>query len=111
MDTDFNDWTDFWFYEMGINVLSADTVNKIPTEEWYEYQNKPMPPELFEKRKKEGLYKNGIALIPGQVWRGPNKGKYLVFIDLDNQKAIEEVCGCFGARDLEELSRYIIVEQ
>ena len=32
-------------------------------------------------------------------------------MDLDNQKAIDEVCSCFGAKDLEELSRYIIVEQ
>ncbi len=70
-----------------------------------------MLPELFEKRKKDAVYKNGIALIPGKVWRGPNKGKYLVFMDLDNQKAIDEVCSCFGAKGLEELSRYIIVEQ
>ncbi len=111
MDTNFNDWADFWYYEKGINVLSADTVKKVPTEEWAEYQNKPMYPETFEKRKRDGLYKNGIALIPGRVWRGPNKGKNLVFIDLDNQKAIDEVCNCFGAKNLEELSHYIIVEQ
>ena len=42
----------------------------------------------------------------------PHKDKkYLVFVDLDNQIAIEEVCKCFGAKDLKELSQYIIVEQ
>ena len=89
----------------------ADTINKIPTEEWSEYQDKPITTELFEQNKKNGIYKNGIAVIPGKVWRGPNKGKYIVFIDLDNQKAIDEVCSCFGAKNLEELSRCIIVEQ
>ena len=49
--------------------------------------------------------------MPGKVWRGVNKDKYLVFIDLDNQLAIDEICNCFGAKDLEELSNYVIVEQ
>ena len=102
---------DFWFYQVGVNVIPADTVNKTPVDEWSEYQNKPIPPELFGQKKKNGVYEKGIAIIPGMVWRGPNKGKYLVFIDLDNQKAIDEVCICFGAKNLEELSQYIIVEQ
>ena len=34
-----------------------------------------------------------------------------MFIDLDNQKAIDEVCNCFGAKNLDELSRCIVVEQ
>ena len=85
----------FGFIPIGINVISANTVNKTPTEEWSEYQDKPIPSELFEQNKKNGVYKNGIAIIPGKVWRGANKGKYLVFIDLDNQKAIDEVCYLF----------------
>ncbi|MEJ7642661.1 MAG: hypothetical protein WKF36_10805 [Candidatus Nitrosocosmicus sp.] len=102
---------EYWFYTIGINVISANTINKTPTEEWSEYQDKPIPPESFEQNKRNGVYKNGIAIIPGRVWRGPNKDKYLVFIDLDNQKAIDEVCSCFGAKDVEKLSQYIIVEQ
>ena len=107
----FNAYADFWFYTIGANIIPSDTINKTTNFQWSEYQNKPMPPELFEKRKRDGLYENGIALIPGKVWRGPNKDKYLVFIDLDNQKAIDEVCSCFGVRDLEDLSQYIIVER
>ena len=102
---------DYWFYKIGVNVIAADTVNKKPIEEWLEFQNKPISPDLFEQNKKNGLYNKGIAVIPGKVWRGPHKDKYLVFIDLDNQKAIDEVCSCFGAKDLKELSQYVIIEQ
>jgi hypothetical protein len=96
---------DYWFYTIGINVISANTINKTPTEKWSEYQDKPIQSESFEQNKKNGTYENGIAIMPGRVWRGPNKGKYLVFMDLDNQKAIDEVCSCFGAKDLEAVSR------
>ena len=43
---------DFWFYQIGVNVIPADTINKIPIEEWSEYQDKPIPAHLFEQRKK-----------------------------------------------------------
>ena len=43
---------DYWFYTIGINVISANTVNKIPTEEWSKYQDKPIPVDLFEQIKK-----------------------------------------------------------
>ena len=57
--------------------------------------------------KKNGDYNNGIAIIPGKIWRGPFKGKYLVAIDLDNKKAIEEFCG----DGLEDLKQNTLVEQ
>jgi hypothetical protein len=101
---------DFWFYQIGVNVIPAHTVNKTPVDEWSLYQDKPIPSDLFEQNKRNGAYKKGIAIIPGRVWRGPNKDKYLVFIDLDNQKAIDLLCNCFGAKDLEDLSQYVIVE-
>jgi hypothetical protein len=102
---------DFWFYNIGVNVIAADTVNKKPIEGWSDCQNKAIPSEIFEYNKITGAYNKGIAIIPGKIWCGPHKNKYLVFIDLDNQKAIDEICSCFGAKDLEELSKYVIVEQ
>ena len=30
-----------------------------------------IPDELHEERKKNGYYHNGIAIIPGKIWRGP----------------------------------------
>jgi hypothetical protein len=102
---------DFWFYTIGVNVIAVDSFKKIPIEEWSQYQNKPISVEMYEQNKINCLYDNGIAIIPGKVWRGHHKDKYLVFIDLDNQKAIDEVCSFFEAKNLEELSDYVIVEQ
>ena len=60
------DELDFWFYQIGMNVLTVDTANKTYIEDWSEYQNKPIPPELFEQKKKNGVYEKGIAIIPGK---------------------------------------------
>src|SRR6185437_14163853 len=102
---------DNWFYQIGVNIIPVDSQNKRPLINWLKWQNNPISLELYEQWKSEGFFDKGIAIIAGKVWRGPHKDKYLVFVDLDNQKAIDEVCSCFGAKDLEELSDYVIVEQ
>ena len=73
-----------------------------------QWQDKPIPHQIHEEWKKTNRYSNGIAIIPGRVWRGPNKDKYLVFIDLDNQKAIDEVCRVLRAKNLHELSERVL---
>jgi len=45
-DLDLNTYADFWFYNIGVNVIAADTVNKKAVEEWSKYQNNPVSPEL-----------------------------------------------------------------
>jgi hypothetical protein len=102
-----NDWADFWYYEIGVNPFPANTKEKKTFENWSQYQDKSIPQELHEGRKKNGEYSKGIAIILGPIWRGPDKGKYLVAIDLDNKKAIEEFCG----NGLEELKQKTLVEQ
>ena len=102
-----NKWADFWHYQIGVNIIPADTKEKKTYENWSQWQDKPIPDELHEQRKKNGEYNKGIALIPGKIWRGPFKGKYLVAIDLDNKKAIEEFC----RNGLEELKQRTLVEQ
>ena len=67
----------FWFYDIGVNVLAADTINKIPIVEWSKYQNEPISQEQFEQNKENGVYSKGIAIIPGKVWRGPHKTNIL----------------------------------
>jgi P4 family phage/plasmid primase-like protien len=102
-----NDWADFWYYDIGVNVIPADTKNKQTGYNWLQCQEKAIPDEIHEQRKKNGEYNKGIAIIPGKIWRGPFKGKYLCAIDLDNKKAIEEFC-----RDgLDELKQKTLVEQ
>ena len=73
-----NDWSDFWFYEIGANIVKADTKKKETYEKWSEYSDKSIPDEVHEIRKKAGYYNNGIAVITGRLWRGPYVGKYLV---------------------------------
>jgi hypothetical protein len=62
---------------------------------------------VYEERKQNGYYSNGLAIIPGPIWRGPYSDKYLVAIDLDNKKAIADFCG----KALEYLKQNTIVEQ
>ncbi len=102
-----NECADFWNNDIGVNVIPADTKNKQTYENWLPWQDKPIPNELHEQRKKNGEYNKGIALIPGKIGKGQFKGKYLVAIDLDNKKAIEEFC----KDGLEELKQKTLVEQ
>lgn len=102
-----NDWSDYWFYEIGANIVWANTKKKETYEKWSEYSDKSIPEEVHEARKKAGYYNKGIAVITGRLWRGPYTGKYLVAIDLDNPKAIEEFCR-YG---LEDLKQQTLVEQ
>src|SRR5918995_336900 len=107
-----NDSSDFWHYQKGVNIIPADTENKTTYENWTQWQDKPIPDELHEQRKKNGKYNKGIAIVTGQIWRGKNKGKYLNGIDCDNKKAIEEICTKDGKTiSLQELAKWTIVEQ
>src|SRR5687768_14783566 len=111
-NNNYNEWLDHYFYEIGVNVIPADTKNKQTYENWTQWQNTLIPDELHEQRKKNGDYKKGIAIVTGPIWRGKNKGKYLNGIDCDNRKAIEEICNKDGnTMSLEELAKWTIVEQ
>jgi len=37
-----NDYADFWRYQIGVNVIPADTKNKKPLVTWLEHQDKPI---------------------------------------------------------------------
>jgi len=108
-----NEWADYWRDEIGVNVIPADTRNKRTWVQWSEFQKKPTPKELHEHWKRNNKFDNGMAIIAGKVWHSPKKqGLYLAFIDLDNQKAIDEFCTHKGATTpLEELAKHMIVEQ
>ena len=107
-----NKWADFWHYQIGVNVIPADTENKETYENWLQWQDKPISDELHEQRKRNGEYNKGIAIVTGPIWRGKNKGKYLNGIDCDNKKAIEKICTKDDkAIPLEELAKWTIVEQ
>ena len=55
-------------------------------------------------------FKTGFAIITGRIWRGPYEGKYLVCIDIDNKKGIEEFLSIFNEiKSLDDLSELTMV--
>ena len=66
-----NESADFWRYDIGVNVIPADTKNKKPLELWSEWQKKAIPEQLHNTWKEQGFFSQGIALIPGAVWHRP----------------------------------------
>src|SRR5918996_459433 len=111
--TDLSTYADYWRKEIGVNVIPANTRKKETYESWKEWQDKPIPEELHNEWKASGAFNNGIAIILGKVWHNPHKaGLFLVGIDLDNQKAIEEICNRNGNTiSLLQLSQWTLVEQ
>jgi hypothetical protein len=110
---DHNAWADVWRYEVGINLIPAITQKKKITVEWKRWQTESIPDELHEKWKRENAFADGMAIILGKVWRGDHIGEYLVFVDLDNLKAIEEFCTRNNKKTvpLKEIAEQFIVEQ
>lgn len=107
-----NEGADFWFYDIETNVIPANTKEKITFENWSHWQDQCISNELHESRKEKGEYANGIAVMTGRIGKGRNEGKYLIGIDCDNKKAIEEICTKDGKSiTLEDLAKWTIVEQ
>ena len=97
---------------IGANVIPADTVNKRTSFKWAEFKDKPIPDETHEAIKRAGGYEKGIAIMAGRLHRGPNKGKFIVSVDIDTKKGSEEFLPVFGETGgLEKLAEKTIVEQ
>jgi hypothetical protein len=109
----FNDWSDYWRYIIGVNVIPADTRKKVTYEKWSDWQDKPITEELHSKWKSQNAFSQGMAIIVGKVWhREDKKGLYFTFIDTDNLKAIESICTRNGKTiSLRKLAEKFLVEQ
>ena len=108
-----NDFADYWRNAVGVNVIPANTRKKETYESWKEWQDKAIPQEVHDEWKVSGAFNNGIAIVLGKVWHNPHKTSlFLIGIDLDNQKAIEEICNHDGnSISLLQLSQWTLVEQ
>lgn len=108
----FNTWADYWYYELGLNVIPAKTRIKKTFIQWSQWQLNAIPQEQFEEWKRTGEFADGMAVIAGKAWRGRYQGKYFTFIDLDNLKAIEEFCTRNDiTTPLEKFAEQFIVER
>ena len=111
VNADKNSWIDYWYYFIGVNVLPAPHLKKYPAVEWKEWHDKPIPESKIIEWKDRNQFK-GIIIVPGKVWRGVNKGKYLVHIDFDKKEGLDAFCTRDGkTTSLGKLAEKFIVEQ
>ena len=92
-----NEWADYYYYDVGENVIPAISKIKKPLVPWKEdprgnWEKIAIPEEIFNEWKNENKFKDGMAVICGEVYRGEHKGKWLNGIDCDNKLAIKEMC-------------------
>jgi P4 family phage/plasmid primase-like protien len=111
--TDYNRFADFWRYNIGVNVIPADTKLKRTYVPWGQWQDKPISEEIHNQWKSDNSFTNGIAVVLGKVWFVPElEGYYLVGVDADNRKAIDEICSHNGkTMTLQELAKKTLIEQ
>lgn len=103
---DYNASARFWFYEIGANTLPANSRNKKPSVKWKQYEDKPIPEEIFEEWIRLDMFRDGIAVVCGKLFRGKYKGMWLNVIDCDNKLAIE----LLFVEGLDETAKKTIVE-
>ena len=120
---DFDGWADYYFDEWGVNVIPAPTSDKNkpegerqftwPKGGWDQFQHRAMTREEHETFKQNGDYalRKGLAVVAGQIWRGPNKGLWLTFAEADNQLGIDCLLKVFEYDSLECMSKDFVVEQ
>jgi P4 family phage/plasmid primase-like protien len=109
----YNAWADFWRYNIGVNVIPAQTKLKKTSVKWSQYQNASIPEWQHTAWKNNGAFLEGMAIIAGKVWHKADKaGQYFTLIDLDKREAIQEFCNINVKQiSLEEIAEKFIVEQ
>jgi len=111
-NNNYNVWLDHYFYDEGVNVITANSKEKRPITPYKQYLNNPISSELFEAWKKTNQFKDGFIIILSKIWRGINEGKYLIGIDIDKELGIKEICTRNGKTiTLSELGHKTLVEQ
>ena len=63
----------------------------------------------YNTRLEQGHYDDGVAIICGQLRRGPNKDKWISCFDFDSKEAFDTFCDIFGTT-LEQLAKWTLVE-
>ena len=63
-----NTYADYWRYDIGVNVIPAQTKLKKTSIKWLQYQNAPIPESQHTVWKNSGAFTEGMAIIAGKVW-------------------------------------------
>jgi len=108
-----NEGADYWRYQVGVNVIPANSKDKIPLVEWKKdtrgnWQINPIPKSLHDEWKNDNKFSQGMAVICGKVFHNKEKdGLYLNGIDCDNKLGLDKMC----PSGIDKIAQITIVEQ
>jgi hypothetical protein len=108
----FNDGANFWHYDIGVPTIPGAFKTKEPAVKWREYQENPPTEDQHKAWLESGAYSGGIMILCGPVHRKDREGLYLVGLDFDKQKAIEEFCTRNGKKASfhDDIAKKMLVE-
>jgi hypothetical protein len=109
----FNDGANFWHYDIGVLTIPGEFKTKKPCVFWEGYQEHPPSEEEHKQWLNEGKYSGGVMILCGQVcYRKDRQNLYLVGVDIDKRKGIDEFCTRNGKVDsLQDYASHTLVEQ
>jgi P4 family phage/plasmid primase-like protien len=112
-EQNYNEGVNFWRYDVGVPTIPGIFRSKRPAVPWEGYQENPPTDEQHKQWLNSGAYSGGIMVFCGAVrYRKDREGLYLVGLDFDKQKAIDEFCTRDGkTASLQELAEKFLVEQ
>jgi hypothetical protein len=121
-----NQWADFWRNQAGVNIIPATNnhadsdkckkpfwTDKKGVESWITwkksgYQTNPITQEQHDEWKKNNAFKDGMAIICGEVFHNEQfEGMWLNGIDCDNRAGVDVLC----PQGIEYTSKGTLVEQ
>jgi hypothetical protein len=88
---DCNGWADFVRYQLGVNVIPAVYKDKVPIVKWANWQTQPIPLELHNEWKAKNMFRDGMAIVLGNVFHNDKAGSYLACLDTDNGLATKSI--------------------
>jgi len=102
---------DYWFYELGLNIVPATKEGK-PKIKWVEdwhLDKWALSVKKFNELKEQGWLDDGFAIVMGKSHRGKYEGQYVIALDADN--GLVPLCDIFNMSNIQELAQRTIVEQ
>ncbi len=121
---DFNGYSDYYRSDSwGLDTIPVATFEKNTDDDkktvhffakWEDYKVNPMPAEKIQEHKTHPQFSynklKGLGLIVGIIKYGPNKGKWIIFFDADNEKGKEAILKILGYDSVDNLKQDCVVE-
>jgi Bifunctional DNA primase/polymerase, N-terminal len=97
----------FWIYTIGCDLAACYSQEKNKYKE--RWGDNIINDIDYDKRLEQGWYNDGVAVICGQLRRGPYKGKWITCLDFDSKDTFDKFCNILGI-SLEQLAKWTRVE-